>query len=333
MRLLSENGNQRKFNISVKELLKKPIHTPACQRSVMIDHVMEIVNFQRDYFSKKYHYIFLNCIQFCIVLGVWYCVDGQHRYEALKELNDLDDWTIDIEITYCKDKEEMHNIFRILNTSTPVPEFLKSEDSVLTLLDGLKKYIHERYPKYISPSSKPQRPNIQLDTLISEINRLFKMTPPPLPILIEWFETENAKHCEYLTNSTNELCINVLERVNKTVRSRSEPKNVTLRSEPKLYLGCYWLDKIPNKILKTTRDMCWKQWHIECQKVNKANGFEAPCYVCEKMLDHTTFEAGHIEPHTKGGLNTLDNLRPVCGGCNKTMGTMNMDEFKAIYGK
>lgn len=329
MRLLSENGNQRKYNANVKELLNKPIFTPACQRSVMIDHVMEIVNFQRDYFSKKYHYIFLNCIQFCVVHGVWYCVDGQHRYEALKELNDLEDWSIDIEVTHCKDKEEMHNIFRILNTSTPVPEFLKSEDVSLFL--GLKKYIQERYSKYISSSSKPQRPNIHLDTFLDAVFK--KNSLETLPLLIEWIETENAKHCELLSNSSNELCLLAVEKINKTVRSRGEPKNVTLRSEPKFYLGYYWLEPLPNKILKTTRDMCWKQWHIECRKLNKTNGFEAPCYVCEKMLDHTSFEAGHIEPHIKGGLNTLDNLRPVCGACNKTMGTMNMNDFKAIYGK
>jgi len=329
MRLLSENGNQRKYNTSVKELLKKPIYTPDCQRSIMQEHVMEIVNFQKEYFSKKYHYIFLNCIQFCIVLGVWYCVDGQHRYEALKELNDLEDWTIDIEVTHCKTKEEMHDIFRILNTNTPVPEFLKSED--VSLSSGLKKYILERYAKYISPSRKPNRPNIQIDIFL---DGLFNQRPPQtLSLLIDWFEEKNAEHCEYLTNSTNELCINALEKINKTVRVRGEPKNVTLRSEPKFYLGCYWLDKIPNKILKTTRDTCWKDWHIECRANNKTNGFEAPCYVCEKMLDHTSFEAGHIQPHTKGGLNTLDNLRPVCSACNKTMGTMNMDEFKTIYGK
>ena len=328
MRLLSENGNQRKYNTSVKELLKKPIYTPDCQRSVMQDHVMEIVNFQKDHFSKKYHYIFLNCIQFCIVFGVWYCVDGQHRYEALKELDDVDDWSIDIEVTQCKTKEEMHDIFRILNTNTPVPDFLKSQDVLLS--SGLKKYILERYPKYISPCSAPRRPNIQIDTFL---NGLFNQHPPQsLSHLIEWFEEKNAEHCEYLTNSTNELCINALEKINKTVRVRGEPKNVTLRSEPKLYLGCYWLDKIPNKILKTTRDMCWKNWYNECRANSKTNGFEAPCYVCEKMLDHTSFEAGHIQPHTKGGLNTLDNLRPICSVCNKTMGTMNMDEFKANYG-
>jgi hypothetical protein len=85
--------------------------------------------------------------------------------------------------------------------------------------------------------------------------------------------------------------------------------------------------------MKTTRNACWDLWYDECQRNGKTDGQKAPCYVCSELLKHSSFEAGHIQPHTKGGLNTIDNLRPVCSMCNKTIGTMNMDEFKAIYGK
>jgi 5-methylcytosine-specific restriction endonuclease McrA len=36
---------------------------------------------------------------------------------------------------------------------------------------------------------------------------------------------------------------------------------------------------------------------------------------------------GILWPKSKGGLNEIDNLRPICGTCNKSMGTTQMDEF------
>jgi hypothetical protein len=53
------------------------------------------------------------------------------------------------------------------------------------------------------------------------------------------------------------------------------------------------------------------------------------CYCCKKELDvFDDWHAGHIVSHSNGGADTADNLRPVCGSCNLSMATENMDEFK-----
>ena len=39
------------------------------------------------------------------------------------------------------------------------------------------------------------------------------------------------------------------------------------------------------------------------------------------------FEVGHVvSVHDNGDL-SIENLRPICGLCNRSMGTMNMVEF------
>ena len=44
------------------------------------------------------------------------------------------------------------------------------------------------------------------------------------------------------------------------------------------------------------------------------------------------FECGHIIPESKGGETNEDNLIPICGLCNKSMGTRNMYEYtKEIF--
>lgn len=55
---------------------------------------------------------------------------------------------------------------------------------------------------------------------------------------------------------------------------------------------------------------------------------ETKCPVCHiNTIDKLGFEAGHVIPECTGGSTTLRNLRPICGDCNRSMGTQNMQEY------
>lgn len=56
-----------------------------------------------------------------------------------------------------------------------------------------------------------------------------------------------------------------------------------------------------------------------------------PCYVCGKKIYARTFEAGHVKAVSRGGPTILDNLRCICGTCNKSMGNTNLEDFKYDY--
>jgi hypothetical protein len=195
-----------------------------------------------------------------------------------------------------------------------LPEFLKLNISSCL---GLKKYLKERYPNYISSSSRPHKPNINLDAFIEEINR--EKPEMLLSELIEWIESENTKHYNYLLETKNELCLNLLTKIDATTKTRNGPK---------FYLGCFWLEPIPNKILSVTRKKCWDAWYQKNFQEGLHYGDKAPCFVCEEMISRDNFEAGHIKSHKNGGDNRLENLKPVCSKCNKRVGTKNMMEFK-----
>ena len=55
------------------------------------------------------------------------------------------------------------------------------------------------------------------------------------------------------------------------------------------------------------------------------------CYCCGQKINSKHFEAGHIIAVKNGGGNTLENLKPICSCCNKSMGTMNMNDFIQTY--
>ena len=54
------------------------------------------------------------------------------------------------------------------------------------------------------------------------------------------------------------------------------------------------------------------------------------CFVCEHtpITFGVNVEYGHVLAVANGGADTVENLRPICGSCNKSMGTQNLLEYR-----
>lgn len=77
-------------------------------------------------------------------------------------------------------------------------------------------------------------------------------------------------------------------------------------------------------INKNLRDSVWLKY-----MGNKAEG---KCYCCQIRTIHITdFQVGHNKAVAKGGNNDISNLRPICGPCNRGMGTMSIEKYKNKY--
>ncbi len=62
--------------------------------------------------------------------------------------------------------------------------------------------------------------------------------------------------------------------------------------------------------------------------------FEAKCFVkwCKNPINVFNYECGHNIPESKGGKTTLDNLLPICGRCNRSMGDRyTIDEWNTKF--
>lgn len=80
------------------------------------------------------------------------------------------------------------------------------------------------------------------------------------------------------------------------------------------------------KIPATVRNSVW---NIHIGKDNKTG----MCFCCgTEVISYANFDCGHITSKNNGGLVTLINLRPICGLCNKSIGTKNMEDFMSKYG-
>jgi 5-methylcytosine-specific restriction endonuclease McrA len=57
------------------------------------------------------------------------------------------------------------------------------------------------------------------------------------------------------------------------------------------------------------------------------------CICCKRVtIRQTEFEVGHVLSEVHGGTLEINNLRPICSVCNKSMGTRNMIDFVKQYG-
>jgi hypothetical protein len=81
-----------------------------------------------------------------------------------------------------------------------------------------------------------------------------------------------------------------------------------------------------NTIPKILKDLCWKKWIGESVAKNK-------CLCCEiNEITMSSFQCGHVISEVEGGKLSIENLRPICVGCNLSMGTENMFSFKIRCG-
>ena len=60
------------------------------------------------------------------------------------------------------------------------------------------------------------------------------------------------------------------------------------------------------------------------------NELSGKCILCDKEIhlnDGQSWEVSHILPNSRGGDEILENLRPLCKGCNRNMTTETIQEY------
>jgi hypothetical protein len=315
------HGKTRKLSVAINELIDWKINFPNCQREVMDQHVNDIIKHQQSFFEANKYYLIMSCIELCRLDNKFFCIDGQHRYYAFCSLYNEDTtnkFNVDIEIIECNNEEEMIDYFKLINMNKPVPDFLKNYKPNIAI--HLKNHIQTTYPQYIKPTERPNRPNINLNKFLDEIQSRYSSKVENMKSpneLIEWFENENNEHGEFLRNRKDDIVISALSKIDGTLGR--------LRKSEKLYLGCYWLESIPKKISAPTRKRVWKEFYDTLSEKD----YEILCPCCEtSYINPHEFDCGHIISFKNGGVTYPSNLRPICSLCNVSMGSMNWDDYK-----
>jgi len=158
--------------------------------------------------------------------------------------------------------------------------------------------------------------NILDETLFKQFTKLFydnieKFWLKSIERPIFFNEHSNTLYDFQVWNMSNDNYNNVIEIIDKTYNEINKLKKKIKKTGVKC-------SKTISKALKT------KVWH---KYIGKELGIHK-CLCCNNIdINQLDFECGHILAKTNGGKNIIENLRPICGICNKSMGTTHMFEF------
>lgn len=321
--------------------LSNMVCIPEFQRIMDEDHITEIYKYnEQQYLSSSNFHIFGN-ISLGFVNDKYFVLDGQHRICAYFLLfQNYCDFDISVNVYTRNTMEELQDVYYRINKNKPVPLITDSyvEENII---NGCLKMVQRKFQAYLKKTKKPQSPNINLEGLqraLIESNILktcaIKSAEQLFQLICELNYFFCSMPCHQLIQKQAEWGIVIkFEKMSET--------------DKMLLLGYYTKFEWIGFIIKHLRDEIPYESMVMCSVKNYAkiprgrreellrfhfqSNMDGQCYVCQKEIHFTSFEAGHIEPRAYGGTNDLSNLRPICKACNRDMGTQNLEKYKLQY--
>lgn len=337
----SIDGAQERWHATLAELSALPVQTPEIQRDVDADRVNAIVSYQMDRLHCTGSMLFLGDI--AILLndkGQLWIVDGQHRLRAARHLvSTRPDHPVSV-LVISSESLTLQQAFKLVNTAVPVPEWLVEgtiQARQRCMLRSVEAALRKRFGSFLSSATTPRRPNVSLSALVSALatascrhRDAFPSEPPGVIAYLMW--------CNNRLRSMHETSTLVVSAIDKATRNNSEPLFFSV--DPTFEFISEWVSEWPSledsrqentapltaprdrrvAIPKATRVALWNNTFGERRGVGA-------CFCCKQEVTQQSFECGHVLAVARGGTDAIDNLRPLCKTCNRSMGTEDMPAF------
>jgi len=347
---------QYKKKYSLSELLSLPLNRPELQRDLNIDTVKHIIDFQSKRFEERGSFLFIGDLQVAININdhSLYLIDGQHRYYSiLTTLHTImPDYIISINFIKISPQPNLiypslEEAFILINKYTPIPQYIldccstENINYYKNIIDQFRTYIKREYKSYISDAKVPRSPNINLDKMCNKIMKdsilLFQYIENGKELfnymkyvnINIWAHFDSEKKGNKIKDKPLYAFVQYnLSRDNdwtSSIKLLNEFKAVSAATEEPTVEKTVMEEKtnIRKSIPKKIKSSIWKKEYGEV--------FNSLCLICNDPISIENFEAGHIIAVAKGGTNHIDNLKPICIGCNRSMGDQDMNVFKECY--
>ncbi len=296
---------------------------PIIQRSLMEDRVEKLTDILLSYYDEYGYVQDLNNIHIAKYRNKYLLLDGQHRYHAYKKFSEEENIDFNILVTLYEyeeeEKEEYRRIFKELNDIyyTDKDELILEENEE-EKKEKLEAYFNENYDSFISKSTQPKFPNVNMDYLLKDIITTFSDKTSP-EIIFE-FEELNRKIGQDL-NSKYEF----KDKFDTIIKKKGDNK---LFYSYKIYKDKELSEKDKKKRRSISQNMRYQIW-IKYFGKDSMNG---KCYCCKKDINlMENYECSHVVAQKHGGGENVENLRPCCKGCNNDMKDQNLYDFKNKY--
>lgn len=328
---------------------------PRLQRSLNEDYVRQIVEDERAEMTQHGCFSILQSMTVARLDDELFVVDGQHRLKAfgiLKTLGySLNDVTLPIVVHRVRDKTELSMYYCRINKHNPIHP-LELQSTWEQVEGPFIAFFTSKYRNYIKPGTKTHCPYVGVEGLKSALHvrnageRLVAagVAAQKLCDAVSLFN-EWVRHY-YQTSSSRVagLSADLYKRLGECLAKSAEDA---------CFVGAWrrfeWLDYLlhcieHNKSISEadveslTRESCGKRRERIPASVRKrvwANANDeksllGKCFTCERSLEFTDMECGHVVPLALGGPTTVENMMPVCRTCNRDMGIMHLEAYKRL---
>lgn len=349
--------NNKRSVVSLKTLsyILSNFQIPKLQRNLDEEHVASMIKDQEEEYKK--HGCF-SMLQSMTVASLkhggntsLFLLDGQHRvkaYSILKEKYPIYDIIIPV-VEYSLDsQQELNEYYNRINKNMPIHPF-ETESAWADCGKLYLEHFEKKFGSYLKKSDKCHSPHISINKLKSGLHgRGITNKLNLLNKSVQDFWEKTLEVNEYIKKYRN---CHMLNAVMKKHINDCEEKAKKNKCDI-CYLGVWknleWLD-IALECLKqdknvekvkidfenvekrpfipfTLREQVWKKYSANISDHGK-------CYTCNKDINFTDMECGHIKAHALGGAAILENLMPVCRTCNRDMGIMDLNEYKELLSK
>jgi len=317
---------------NLNQLIKCNLKHPDFQRVLKEDIVKEI--------EEEHKNNTLNTILFEIgyLYDEYYLLDGQHRFHALKNLNNKN-YEFTVHLHKINTYEELKNLFFLINKNTKIPDEWISLDNHFNVKVNLNKIFDLNiFEKTLKTTNKPYKPNvskIKLEELIVNLYKNdYKITSEHISQLNDFYKKLNPENFPNSSGKSNEEYLEICKERNECYIGmlivKRDNYDILIDDLKKIYdkedIEIKTYNNIKKKIPSNVRETVWKNYLIETKQT--MNEIKCPISFCNKMIDSFNFECGHIISDYNKGKISLDNLRPICSSCNKSMGRQNWDDFE-----
>jgi hypothetical protein len=287
--------------------------------------------------------------------NITYVIDGQHRIQVFKELQqlnyDISKVIIPVVVYRVMDKTELLRYFNMINSNMPIHP-LELDQTYAEYSKVLIQHMTSTFPIYLKNDSKNSRcPHINMNDFKKNLagRDLSKKLAPTHTIQNLWNKIiEFNTYIQNNMKAAHQLCPLMKKRIEDCETKAMKAK---LPATSICFLGVWrrfeWLDfaldaLLNNKMFNTMSLSCdtAPRQHIPhvirtqvWQKCNPNTSDLGTCYTCCNDLYFRDMECGHIKAHALGGDIGIDNLVPICKTCNKDMGIMDLHEYKSMIEK
>jgi hypothetical protein len=225
------------------------------------------------------------------------------------------------------------------------------------IIDQFRTYMKKEYKPYLSEAVRPRDPNISLDKMCDKIMNdsiiLFQYIKDGTELFNYmkyinnkiWTKFDPEKkgnkvinkplyaYVQYILNAENDWTSNIkliqdfistMETATTTTETAITAATATTETTATVPDTPVLVESTKRKhIPQKVRQDLWKKYYGE--------NYNALCLICKQQISINIFEAGHIISAADGGGDNIDNLRPICRDCNRSMGTKNMDYYIEKY--